>query len=352
MQFRDVLKISLLLLAMICLTIGCDQAGDDQGDDQGKDNGGASAPEKPGDDDEGKDSDEDMDDEGEGEEGEGEEGDTDDDGASSQDSSSDAQVADATADDADANELVSADAPSEDRGNLIIQFVYDGMAPTPEKIVAEGADADYCNDDGLVREDLVVDPKTKGIANVVGWLTVERGEDPPAAPPGNEEAKKEPVVLDNIGCRFEPHMVLVQTGQKLIVRNSDQIGHNAKANLLKNADKAFSDNLPAGKENDYVFDNAESLPMIVECTAHPWMRARLFILDHPYFAKSDKTGKLVIKDLPVGEVTIRFNHELAGNLRGISVDGQETDRRGEVTLTIKPGDNDMGVVKLEPSTFE
>lgn len=344
MRSWEMLRISLFLSALLCLTAGC---GDDASNGKGGDKGNSKSPAKSADDksaDEKKDSDKSSD--------AAKSSDTEqlsDNGAPSKTSDDGAATGDSGI---ESTQLVSTDAGSQDRGNLIVQFVFDGTSPEAEKIVPSGADADYCSDNDLVKEDLVIDPDTNGIANVVGWLTVKRGEDPPAAPPGNDEAKKEPVVLDNIGCRFEPHMVLVQTGQTLIVRNSDQIGHNAKANLLKNADKAFSDNLPAGRENKYMFDNAESLPMIVECTAHPWMRARLFILDHPYFAKSDKTGKLVIKDLPVGEVTIRFNHELAGNLRAISIGGEETSRRGEVTITIKPGDNDLGVVKLAPSTFE
>lgn len=243
-------------------------------------------------------------------------------------------------------------ATEEGFGSLVVQFVYDGDAPAREKETVGGQDAAYCGKHDILSKDLIVNPENKGVANIVGWLSVGRGDEPPKAPASNASIKAEPVVLDNKGCQFEPHMVIVQTGQKLVIKNSDEVGHNAKANLLKNRADSFSDNLPAGQELEYSFENAESVPMIVECTVHPWMQARLFILDHPFFGKSDTDGKLVIPNLPVGKVTLRFNHEKAGNLRDVTINGEETDRKGEVEFEIKAGENDFGVVKLPASLFE
>lgn len=342
MRLLTVLSSALLAVALISGTVGCGGDESSAGDsDSGSGTSGSSNNDDSSDDDS-------SDDDSAG-------GDSSDDNSSDDGSGDDGNASDDSNDD-DANDDNSVgsngDAADGEWGNLIVTFQFDGDAPAAEAIVADGQDAAVCNKENLVKEDLVVNADNGGIANVVGWLSVERGAEPPAAHPSNEEAKQEPVVLDNVGCRFEPHMVLVQTGQTLIVKNSDDIGHNAKANLVKNIDQAFSDNLPAGKQNEYTFDNAESLPMIIECTAHKWMTARLFILDHPFVGKSDADGKLVIPNLPVGKFTIRFNHEKAGNLRDVEIAGGTTSRRGEVEIEIKPGDNDLGVIKLGPALFE
>ena len=50
-------------------------------------------------------------------------------------------------------------------------------------------------------------------------------------PPIHEDYKKaakEPVILDNLKCRFHPHVAVLQVGQPLILKNSDSVGHNTK----------------------------------------------------------------------------------------------------------------------------
>ena len=56
------------------------------------------------------------------------------------------------------------------------------------------------------------------------------------------------MVLDNKDCRFDPHVAFVQTGQTLVIKNSDTVGHNSNVATIKNPP---SNNLiPAGGEAD------------------------------------------------------------------------------------------------------
>ena len=41
--------------------------------------------------------------------------------------------------------------------------------------------------------------------------------------------------------------------------------------------------------------------MTLGCDIHPWMRAWIFVFDHPWFAVTDKTGRFRIPDVPPGE---------------------------------------------------
>ena len=49
--------------------------------------------------------------------------------------------------------------------------------------------------------------------------------------------------------------------------------------------------------------------MVVLCNVHPWMRAWIFVFDHPYYAVTSRTGKFELKNLPPGTYTIEAWHE-------------------------------------------
>ncbi len=84
----------------------------------------------------------------------------------------------------------------------------------------------------------------------------------------------------------------------------------------------------------------------VTCNIHPWMKAKLLVLDHPFAAVSDENGEIVIKGIPVGEQVFRANHE-AGKIDEVSVGGKDEKwSRSRFTLDIKPGMNDLGTVVI------
>ncbi|MGH7804561.1 MAG: carboxypeptidase regulatory-like domain-containing protein, partial [Candidatus Binatia bacterium] len=50
----------------------------------------------------------------------------------------------------------------------------------------------------------------------------------------------------------------------------------------------------------------------IKCDVHPWMRAYLGVLDHPYFALTGEDGAFELKDVPAGEYTVGVWHERFG----------------------------------------
>jgi hypothetical protein len=52
--------------------------------------------------------------------------------------------------------------------------------------------------------------------------------------------------------------------------------------------------------------------MSVLCNVHPWMRALVFVFDHPYYAVTSKAGNFELKNLPPGTYTIEAWHESLG----------------------------------------
>jgi hypothetical protein len=59
------------------------------------------------------------------------------------------------------------------------------------------------------------------------------------------------------------------------------------------------------------FKRAETL-IPVKCNQHPWMKANIGVLGHPFFAVSAKDGSYTIKGVPPGSYTLVFWHETKG----------------------------------------
>ena len=178
-------------------------------------------------------------------------------------------------------------------GSIKGRFVFGGALPTATELKAD-KDVEVCGKHKLLNEELTVGAD-KGVANVVVFV---RDKDVKVHP-DLAATKGEKVVLDNRSCRFEPHVAFVQTGQTLVLKNSDTVGHNSNVATIKNAP---SNNLiPAGGEATSTFTSDESIPAQVTCNIHPWMKAYAVFRKDGYVAVSAADGSFTIADLPAGE---------------------------------------------------
>jgi plastocyanin len=124
-------------------------------------------------------------------------------------------------------------------------------------------------------------------------------------------ASAPPVVLDQKGCIYTPGIFAVQTGQKIIVKNSDNCLHNVHS-ISKAGNTDHNDaQIPGGADLTYTFDKPESF-LTFQCDVHPWMKSWVTVVDSPYFAVSGKDGKFTIKNVPPGKYTIQAAHRKLG----------------------------------------
>ena len=120
----------------------------------------------------------------------------------------------------------------------------------------------------------------------------------------------EPVVLDQSGCIYHPHVFGVQTGQAIKILNSDPLLHNIHA--LPEVNRSFNFGMPnQGDERERNFRVPEIMVKI-KCDVHPWMSAYAGVLDHPHFSVSGDDGAFSIEGLPAGTYTIDAWHESYG----------------------------------------
>ena len=235
-------------------------------------------------------------------------------------------------------------------GHLRGRFVYDGAAPQ-QKALPVNKDVEYCGQHRPLDESLVVNSENGGLANVVIQLYVKRGSQPPSIHESYSDTAGSEVTMDNLHCRFEPHIVLLRTSQTFLVRNNDTVGHNTKIETTANA--SSNDMTPAGGSVSHQFVLPERGPAGVSCSIHPWMTAWVVVADTPYMAVSDKDGNFEIPNLPAGDITFRVWHETARYITKVTVAGSETTwKKGRFTHTINSAVNELGEIMVNPELFD
>lgn len=123
---------------------------------------------------------------------------------------------------------------------------------------------------------------------------------------GRYPAPLEARQLDQKGCAYSPRVLALMTGQPLDIVSSDATLHNVHAAAKEN--KAFNLGMPApGTRYTRTFEKPEIVPF--KCDVHPWMRAWVAVVPHPFFAVTGPDGRYEIKGLPAGSYKIEAWHE-------------------------------------------
>ena len=159
-----------------------------------------------------------------------------------------------------------------------------------------------------------------GDGNTMGnvFIRVKSG-----APAKDYPAPTEPVVIDQQGCRYIPHVLGVMAGQPLKILNSDGLLHNIHA--LPKVNKSFNMAMPATRtEADATFTKEEFM-FKVKCDVHPWMGAWVAVMTHPFFDVTATDGKFDIGNLPPGTYEIEAWHEkLKTKTASVTISGDES----------------------------
>ena len=183
-----------------------------------------------------------------------------------------------------------------DAGTISGSVALEGAAPAPKKIEVT-KDQTVCGKE-KEEESLVV--KDGKIANAIVSITdIQTGKKLDTAD----------VVLDQKGCHYAPHVLLVPAGANVKILNSDGILHNIHTYSEKNpainmAQPKFK------KEISTKFEKPENVKLT--CDAHGWMTGVAVVMDHPYYVKTDESGAFKLTDVPAGEYTVKVWHEKLG----------------------------------------
>jgi hypothetical protein len=217
----------------------------------------------------------------------------------------------------------------------------DENVPASKVLIEKGKsekDGDLCaKDETIYSRDLVIDPKSKGVAYAFAYLVRPKGDSSTLVK--DLVAKKPQVVLDQKGCEFQPYALPFHKDQELVIQSSDSKSHNVRYAGFNNTgiNRTVA---PNGKLEVKLV--ADRLPMELHCDIHPWMKGYLMVFDHPFFTTTAADGSFEITGIPPGEQNFvvwqnKVGYVTAGLARGMAV----MVRPGEVT--------DVGEIKLDPA---
>lgn len=122
-----------------------------------------------------------------------------------------------------------------------------------------------------------------------------------------------PIILDQQGCEYHPYVTAAQTGQKIVVKNSDPVLHNVHPVPAIEGNKQYNQaQLPHGPDLEFSWSNPENF-LRFRCDVHPWMFSYVSIVPHPFFAVTNPDGSFSITNVPPGTYTIEAMHRKSGS---------------------------------------
>ena len=183
-------------------------------------------------------------------------------------------------------------------------ITFDGKAPALRPLAMD-ADPDCAKKHTApVANEMLALGSGNTMGNVVVWVSkgLAAGKTWPAP--------ATPVVIDQKGCQYVPHVMAIMVGQPYRILNSDGILHNI--HTLPKINASFNKGMPATvKEATTTFPKSESM-FNIKCDVHPWMSAYLGVFTHPFFSVTSTDGKFTISGLDAGTYELTAWHERLG----------------------------------------
>jgi len=180
---------------------------------------------------------------------------------------------------------------------------FKGEPPKRRKIdMGSDATCSSSHGEGVLDESAIVDANG-GLQNVLVY--VRKGLEA-----WKFSAPASPALLSQQGCVYTPHVLGIQVGQPLGIRNSDAVTHNVHVYARKNS--GFNQTQASGGPDLSLKFEYSEVPVTFKCDIHGWMSNYVGVFDHPFFVVTAPDGSYDLGQLPAGEYTIEAYHEVFG----------------------------------------
>jgi plastocyanin len=140
--------------------------------------------------------------------------------------------------------------------------------------------------------------------------------------------------VTQMDLQFSPYVTVVPVGSKVMFPNNDQIDHHVKSfSPVKLFEFVVG---KSGSPEPVLFDKVGAVP--VHCLLHDWMRAYVYVVDTPWYAKTNERGNVTI-DVPTGNYEVTVWHPDLGAVRPVLKEKttlEATDKAMKFTFDFVP----------------
>ena len=205
-------------------------------------------------------------------------------------------------------------APSPPAGTISGKVTFTGTPPKMKPI-------DMAKEPNCAKEHATAPVLTENVVtgpgNSLRWVVVYISAGDQGSTPGTETVR-----LDQKGCQYIPHVIVLQPNQPLDIYNNDPHSHNIHP--LAKLNPEWNRSQPAGAPPIHTkWEQPEFIP--VKCNVHPWMHGWHAVLATSHYAITGEDGSFSIKGLPPGKYTVTAWHEQFGTQsEDVTVGGDET----------------------------
>jgi plastocyanin len=188
-------------------------------------------------------------------------------------------------------------------GTIIGNVTFRGPQPERKRIdMSANPACERAHHASQLSEDAVISPAGR-VKYVFVWLKT-------GVPEGVWPVPADAATLDQKGCMYEPHVLGAMVYQDVKFTNSDPTNHNIHP--LPRTNQEWNESQPAGTPAIIKRFTRPEIMMPVKCNVHPWMRAFIGVVSHPFFAVTSDDGSFKINGIPPGKYTIEAWQERYG----------------------------------------
>ncbi len=210
-------------------------------------------------------------------------------------------------------------------GNIKGKVVYEGGHV--QKVLSVIKDEHTCGAGDVVDESLVTSEDGEiqwAVVSIASEIKGGKGLD----------ALQSDRTLNQEGCVFTPHVLLVGVNQKMTINNLDKTLHNVRTvsfmNDVVNKVQMYLPNMPQPSDT-VIFKEPEVVEVV--CDVHGWMKSYVHVVEHPYYSITNEEGAFELTNVPPGTYTLKVEHEKLGVLeQSVEVKAGETT---EVSFSYK-----------------
>ncbi len=185
-------------------------------------------------------------------------------------------------------------------GSIVGTVKYDGPLPSARLIHMDADPICYAVNKGNTHTQAIVVGDNNTLSDAFVYIKNGLTKTDYPAPPQD-------VVINQGGCNYTPHIIGVMAGQKVKFLNPDGTLHNVHG--LCQINPEFNESMPDFRKELEITFNKPEFMFQVQCDVHPWMKAWIAVMSHPFFTVTGSDGKFEIKNIPAGTYTIEAWHE-------------------------------------------